>query len=283
MIFIFYFDFTKQSALFEKYIHKYHPMYSFQTLITKIQSSKPIDFGDLFNASLNLFKKVWVQGLLLQLFSIVIMLPFIILFYMPYFNMVLENSSNGVMDSVALSQALIDEYGASLVWIYLLMLAVSVVSSLLYLGFYKIIKAMDHGELFVISDFFYFFKAPYVGKAIVFLLAYLGITILAALLCLFPLIYAIVPLLFMLPVFVYNTHLSNLEIIKLAFSLGHKKWGLTFLTLILNSILLYVVILVTCGLGSLFFSFFLYLPQYIIYKKVIGFETPESAFQELDS
>ena len=258
-------------------------MYSFQTLITKIQSSKPIDFGDLFNASLNLFKKVWVQGLLLQLLSVIIMLPFIILFYMPYFNMVLENSSNGVMDSVALSQALIDEYGASLVWIYLLMLAVSVVSSLLYLGFYKIIKAMDHGELFVISDFFYFFKAPYVGKAIVFLLAYLGITILAALLCLFPLIYAIVPLLFMLPFFVYNTHLSNLEIIKLAFSLGHKKWGLTFLTLILNSILLYVVILVTCGLGSLFFSFFLYLPQYIIYKKVIGFETPESAFQELDS
>ncbi len=283
MIFIFYFDFTKQSALFEQNIHKYHRMYSFQILITKIQNSKPIDFGDLFNTSLNLFKKVWLQGFLLQLLSIIIMLPFIILFYMPYFNMVLENSSNGVMDSVALSQALVDEYGASLVWIYLLMLAVSVVSSLLYLGFYKIIKAMDHGELFVISDFFYFFKAPYVGKAIVFLLAYLGITILAALLCLFPLIYVIVPLLFMLPFFVYNTHLSNLEIIKLAFSLGHKKWGLTFLTLILNSILLYVVILVTCGVGSLFFSFFLYLPQYIIYKKVIGFETPESAFQELDS
>jgi hypothetical protein len=283
MIFIFYFDFTKQSALFEQNIHKYHRMYSFQNLITKIQNSKPIDFGDLFNTSLNLFKKVWLQGFLLQLLSIIIMLPFIILFYMPYFNMVLENSSNGVMDSVALSQALIDEYGASLVWIYLLMLAVSVVSSLLYLGFYKIIKAIDHGNSVVISDFFYFFKAPNVGKALGLLLAYLGITILAALLCLFPLIYAIVPLLFMLPVFVYNTHLSNLEIIKLAFSLGHKKWGLTFLTLILNSILLYVVILVTCGLGSLFFSFFLYLPQYIIYKKVIGFETPESTFQELDS
>ena len=258
-------------------------MFSFQSLLSKIQVASTVDFGDLFNESVTLFKKVWVQGLILQLFSILIMLPFIIIFYVPYFQLVLENSSNGVMDSVALSQALVDEYGASLVWIYLLMVAVSVVSSLLYLGFYKIIKAMDHGELFVISDFFYFFKAPYVGKAIVFLLAYLGITILAALLCLFPLIYVIVPLLFMLPFFVYNTHLSNLEIIKLAFSLGHKKWGLTFLTLILNSILLYVVILVTCGVGSLFFSFFLYLPQYIIYKKVIGFETPESAFQELDS
>jgi L-fucose mutarotase/ribose pyranase (RbsD/FucU family) len=258
-------------------------MFSFQSLLNKIQTSTLIDFGDLFNESLELFKKVWVQGLLLQLFSILIMLPFIISFYLPYFNIVLENSSNGVMDSVALSQALIDEYGASLVWIYLLMLVVSLVSSLLYLGFYKIIKAMDHGNSVVISDFFYFFKTPNVGKALGLLLAYLGITILAALLCLFPLVYAIVPLMFMLPVFVYNSHLSISEVIRVAFSLGNKKWSITFLTLVLNSILLYVIILVTCGLGSLFFSFFLYLPQYIIYKKVIGFEAPESAFQEIDS
>ena len=53
-------------------------MFSFQSLLNKIQTSTLIDFGDLFNESLELFKKVWVQGLLLQLFSILIMLPFII-------------------------------------------------------------------------------------------------------------------------------------------------------------------------------------------------------------
>jgi len=258
-------------------------MYAVQTILNKIQSSESIDFGDLFNESLGLFKKVWVQGLLLQLFSILIMLPFIISLYLPYFTLALDGGINQTMGSTELSRALIEEYGTSLIWIYLLILLVSIVSSLLYLGFYRIIKEMDHGNPFVVTDFFYFFKSPVLGKAIVLLLAYTGIAILAALLCFFPLIYAIIPLMFMLPVFVYNSHLSTSEIIKVAFALGNKKWGITFLILMLNIILFYAVSFVTCGLGALFISCFLYLPQYIIYKKIIGFDTPESVAQSIDS
>ena len=109
--------------------------------------------------------------------------------------------------------------------------------------------------------------------------AYTGISVLAALLCLIPLIYAIVPLMFLLPVFAYNSHLSISETIKVAFALGNKKWGITFTLLILNIILFYVISLVTCGIGVLFVSCFPYLPQYIIYKKVIGFDTVESTPQ----
>ena len=86
---------------------------------------------------------------------------------------------------------------------------------------------------------------------------------------------------FMFPVFAYNSHLTVSEIIKVAFALGNKKWGISFLILILNVILLYAVSFVTCGLGSLFVSCFLYLPQYIIYKKVIGFDMPESESQTI--
>ena len=254
-------------------------MYAFQTIINKIQSSKSIDFGDLFNESLVLFKKVWVQGLLLQLFSVIIMLPLIISIYLPYFTLALEGDLNQQVGSMGSSSALIEQYGTSLVWIYLLMFALSLVSSLLYMGFYRIVKEMDHENPFVLSDFFYFFKRPVFGKALGVLLTYTGITVIAALLCVFPLIYAIVPLLFMLPVFAYNSHLSISEIVKVAFALGNKKWGITFLTLLLNMILFYVVTFVTCGLGALFISCFLYLPQYIIYKKVIGFDTPDSAPQ----
>lgn len=255
-------------------------MYAVQTLLNKIQSSKSIDFGDLFNDSIGVFKKVWVQGLLLQLFSIIIMLPFLISFYLPYFTTVLEGGLNqNAMSSVDLSNVLIEEFGTSLVWIYLLILILSILSSLLYLGFYRIVKEMDHGNPFVMSDFFYFFKSHVLGKAIGILLAYTGITILATLLCFFPVIYAIVPLMFMLPVFAYNSHLSISEIIKVAFALGNKKWGITFLFLVLNIILFYVVTFITCGLGALFVSCFLYLPQYIIYKNVIGFDTPESTPQ----
>ena len=68
----------------------------------------------------------------------------------------------------------------------------------------------------------------------------------------------------------------------MSFALGNKKWGITFLTLILNGILLYVIALVTCGLGMLFVSCFIYLPQYIIYKKVIGFDEPKLDIQSTD-
>ena len=79
MILVFYFDITKQSTLFGDLIVplNFKIMYAVQTLLNKIQNSKSIDFGDLFNETLDVFKKVWVQGLLLQLFSLIIMLPFI--------------------------------------------------------------------------------------------------------------------------------------------------------------------------------------------------------------
>ena len=258
-------------------------MYAVQTLLNKIQASKSIDFGDLFNESLALFKKIWVQGLLLQLFSLIIMLPFIVVFYIPYFSLILDASSNHTMDYSEINQTIFGGFGLYMILAYLAVFILSLASSLLYLGFYRIVKEMDHGKAYVASDFFYFFKSPLLGKAIVLLLVYTGIAVLAALLCFFPLIYAIIPLMFMLPVFAYNSHLSISETVKVAFALGNKKWGITILTLILNMILFYVVSLVTCGIGTLFFSCFLYLPQYIIYKKVIGFDTPESLVQSIES
>jgi len=257
-------------------------MYAVQTLLNKIQTSTQIDFGDLFNESLGVFKKVWVQGLLLQLFSTLMMLPFTISLYLPYLSNAFEGDlSQLTMGSADLSSALYEDYGTSVIWIYILMFVVSVASSLFLLGFYRIVKEMDHGNPFVMSDFFYFFKSAMLGKAIRLLLAYTGIAILAALLCFLPLIYAIVPLLFILPMFAYNSHLSITETIKVAFALGNKKWGITFLIMLLNVILLYVITLVTCGLGAMFVGCFLYLPQYIIYKKVIGFDAPESTTQTI--
>lgn len=254
-------------------------MYAVQTILNKIQISKSIDFGELFNESLGVFKKVWVQGLLLQLFSTLVMLPFFVSFYLPYFTLVFGDGFDQTMSSTDLNSAILDEFGTSLVWIYLIIFIVSIVSSILYLGFYRVIREIDHGNPFLISDFFYFFRTPILGKSIRLLLAYTGISVLAALLCLIPLIYAIVPLMFMLPVFSYNSHLSISETTKVAFALGTKKWGITFITFILNIILFYVITFVTCGLGALFVSCFLYLPQYIIYKKVIGFDAAESTPQ----
>ena len=53
-------------------------MPSFTTLTKKITEAPRIDFGDLFNESVAVFKKVWLQGFILQLISIVLSLPLII-------------------------------------------------------------------------------------------------------------------------------------------------------------------------------------------------------------
>ena len=131
-------------------------MYAVQTLLNKIQNSKSIDFGDLFNETLDVFKKVWVQGLLLQLFSLIIMLPFIIVFYVPYISLMIESSTNQSMDYTEFNETLFEGFGLYMVLAYLAIFVLSIASSLLYLGFYKIVKDMDRGNPFVVSDFFYF-------------------------------------------------------------------------------------------------------------------------------
>ena len=43
-----------------------------------------LDFGDIFNKSIDLFKKGWLYGFLMQLFILIISLPFIIVLYAPF-------------------------------------------------------------------------------------------------------------------------------------------------------------------------------------------------------
>ena len=184
-------------------------MFSLQTLLSKIQGSSTIDFGDLFNESVSLFKKVWVQGLILQLISGLIMLPVLIGFYIPYFELVTSMSSNGVIDTPDFMPELISAYGISgILWLYLFLAVVSLFSYILYLGFFRVIRQIYHGEAFVFSELFYFFKTASIRKSLGLSVTYITISAIAVLLCFFPFIYVIVPLMFLLPVYAYNPDLS---------------------------------------------------------------------------
>ncbi len=77
---------------------------------------------------------------------------------------------------------------------------------------------------------------------------------------------------FFIPFYAFNPELSIGNILTLAFNLGNKKWGITFGLLVVTYIILFILTVVTCGLGSLFFSVFFYLPIYLIYKEVVGFD-----------
>ena len=236
-----------------------------------IGNPMPIDFSDLFNESIAVFKTVWLQGVLLQLVGGVLSAPLLILNLGFDFNNISQSSNSEFVSHLPLDIFESDtvlSYSLFFVLIFLLSIATNIVS----FGFFRIIKQMDCGQEFVFLDFFYFFKAKELKKAILLVLIYFGITMVALLFFVLPIFYVMIPLMFLAPVFAYNSELKISEIINLTFKLGHKKWGLTFVTTLLNVLLIYILTIATYGLGAVFFGCFIQIPIYIIYKKTIGIE-----------
>ena len=69
----------------------------FAELQLKIQNAKDLDFGNIFSQSIELFKKTWVQGLVMLLLTMALMLPFYIIMYIPLIAM-------GIFDPEAMQQ-----------------------------------------------------------------------------------------------------------------------------------------------------------------------------------
>jgi hypothetical protein len=64
--------------------------------------------------------------------------------------------------------------------------------------------------------------------------------------------------------------MGELDIIKISFKLGNKKWFITFVTMFIAGIIGMLGIL-ACGIGILFTLSIVYLPSLLIYKEVVGF------------
>lgn len=244
----------------------------FSDLQSRIQNAKALDFGTIFNHSIELFKKVWVQGLLLQLLIWVIMIPFLLIFYMPILAVMIEQSQSGYVDPDAMNEAFYGRGPLYLLMFYLVIFLLSSVSAMLYAGFYRIVNKIDFDKEFQFAEFFYYFKGNYFVKGFLLMLLASLISFIAALLCVLPVFYVMVPIMFFIPIFAFNPDLSIGNIITLAFNLGNKKWGITFGLIIVSAIIIYILIFITCGIGALFFPAFVYLPIYIIYKEVVGFD-----------
>ena len=241
----------------------------------RIQNAKDLDFGTIFNQSIELFKKVWVQGLVTLLLNMVLAIPLMMLIYIPMI-------VTGMADVYASSYDPYNPYYSEpdispiamiiLFVLYLIaMLGMSVIGLGLKSAFYRICKLKDLEQMGK-EDYFYFFKKPYLGKTIKLGLAYMGITLVAALLCFLPLIYAIVPLTYVFVIYAFNPDKSVSEIIKLSFDLGNKKWLITFGLIIVAGLLAGIVGFIMCFVGIYVTASFSYLPPYLIYKDVVGFD-----------
>lgn len=241
-------------------------------LSEKIRNAKHLDFGTILNEIIELFKKVWVQGLLLFLFSILIMLPIIILVYVPLIGAAIMESEGGAVDHEVFTGFFA---GASVLYVLLiivLFLILAAASSALIAGFYRIVKALDEGKGVAVSDFFYFFKTKYLIKLLLLILITVLIASASALLCYLPLLYTMVPISYFSIIFAFNSEESVTDIVKIGFQLGTKKWGISFAVMLIVGLVVMMLGVLTCGLGNLFLISLSYLPAYVIYKNVIGFE-----------
>ncbi|MBT8267267.1 MAG: hypothetical protein KJO41_08330 [Bacteroidia bacterium] len=238
----------------------------------KIRRAPELNFSDIFSKSIDLFKIVWVQGLLLQLFSIIVILPIILILYAPILGLIISQSENGEFNPETL-----DSFFAGMSILYILFLIVGflvlgAVVLAIKAAFYRIVMKMDHNQSVSTSDFFYFLKGKYLSKTLALVLISMLIGTLAVILCVLPVFYVMVPLSFFSVMLAFNPELSTGDIISASFSLGNKKWLLVFGLMIVIGLILTIINYMTCGIGNLFLTAFMYLPLYLVYKQVVGFE-----------
>jgi len=232
----------------------------------KINNASPLDFGNLFNACIELYKKVWTDGLVLFLATFLAVIPLGLFIGLPmvFLAPIIENEH---LESVNVAFAL----GLFIVIGVGFLLFVGYVFAL-KAGFYRVLRKRDvmpHNK----DSMFCLLKPKYFSKSIVLSLAVIAIAIVSMLLCFFPYIFCIIPLYYVSVVFAMHPNLSVSAIIKIAFSLGKKTWFITFGLTIVASLLAQVVGLMLCGIGVLFTASFVFLPVYIVYKEVIGFNS----------
>lgn len=240
-------------------------MNTFETLLSKIDIAKDLDFGDVFNKSIELFKKVWLQGLVTLLLTFAMMIPFYIIMYVPLIAM-------GILDPESMQQG--GELNmAVLIPFYLVLIVFMFFAMIIGFGlksaFYRICKAKDLNETSA-DDYFYFFKKPYLRKTIKLAAMTFGISLVATLLCVFPIIYVMVPIALINVIYALNPDMSASDIVKVGFKLGNKKWLITFGLMFVAGLVSQIVGMIMCFIGVFVTASFAAIPLYFIYKETLG-------------
>ena len=240
-------------------------MNTFKSLEEKINNAKDLDFSNLFDSVIELFKKVWLKGfltvLLVVAFAVVVNILFSLIGLAPKNNLAVNGFDFDGFFSF---------YSETIIYSIPQTILVSTITMAVVAAFYRICKQFVLGEN-VVDDYFYFLKKEYFSKLLMLGIIHTGIAVVAQFLFVIPYIYAYVPLAYFTIIFANNPDLSEGEIVKASFKLGNKKWLITFGTMFVAGILGMLGI-IGCGIGILFTISIIYLPVFFIYKEVIGFD-----------
>ncbi|WP_455170332.1 hypothetical protein [Aegicerativicinus sediminis] len=246
---------------------------NFAQIQERINRNIPLDFGEIFNNSIDLYKKSIVHGLVMQLLIFVLILPFLFIIYLPFVVALWTDPNNSTVDPSAYEDVMSSFSLIYVVFFFIGILVIATLSLLVHAGFFRILKRLDEGLESKMGELFYYFKNPYLGRAFVLVLAIILISVVAMLLFVLPLFFVMVPIALINVIFAFNIELGAGEIIKASFNLGTKKWLITFGLYFVCSILAAIVGFLLCGIGSIVTAPFAYHPLYFIYKKAVGFET----------
>lgn len=233
------------------------------TVTQRINDSAPIDFGSVFSNSVELFKKVWLQGFLTLLLTFLVILPFYLIVYIPMVVM-------GISDPHAFDlHEMPPAFSFVLVLVMpIFMMAIMTVSLCLNAAFLRICRKYDLGEMGK-DDYFFYFKKEYLVKALVLSLIMIGLSLLGMLACGLGLIYLVVPMYLFPAFFAFDKDMSPMEIVKSGFALGNRNWLMIFLLVIVTGIVAELGI-VLCFVGLFFTAMFSKIPAYFIYKDTVG-------------
>ncbi len=253
-------------------------------LFERIENSRSVDFGNVLSRSFELYQKFFNQGLTHSLVALLVVIPFIIIIYLPIIPIYVEILANA--GDPYYTPTFIEQYSVGIIifW-YLMIFALSFLMQLVFMSVYgrfmKFMKNEDTGGNEDIGGYFTILKNHF-GKLLLLTLASMGIALLAALLCYLPLFYAIVPLHWIFPMFIFNEDLSVADIIKAAFKFANKNWLIFFALGFVVSILASLGMIV-CYIGLILTTFFTYIATYVTYRDSIGFDEPTTEITEFSS
>jgi len=243
------------------------------TIFERIENAKPVDFGNILSKSFELYKTSFKEGLMHSLVGLLVVLPFILVVYIPLIPMYVEMLQN--TGDPYYTPTVFEKYSPAMIFgwailVFFLSFLMQVVTMSIYGHYYKVLRKVDTGSTEDIGGYFTMLQENF-GKLLLLSLAIFGIAMLAALLCYLPLLYVIVPLQLVLPILIFNKELSVSEIIKASFKLGNKYWGILFGLIIVSGIIGSLG-MIACYIGLIATMFFTHIVMYYFYKDSVGFD-----------
>lgn len=250
---------------------------TFESLRMRIKIKKSMSIGGLFEDSFSLFQGVWLQGLLLQVLTILVLYGLGVLAYIPIMGTAFVTDE---ITTYATTELSVLEY--ILLGLYLLIYVIVAIFQVgLTAAFYRIMRVKDlklGPEKGV--NYGMFFKKAYLTKLIGIGVFNLIMITIASILFVIPLFYLIIPIQAVILFFAFHPHLSLKQLYHLAFSFGTRHWGICFIVFAGMFVFGMLGVLV-CFFGVLATISACLIPIYQVYKQVIGFTEVEDAIASI--